>query len=429
MYLGLTAMKKKSVAVIIITNGPGELSTWVKPVVDNLSKINKLSKKNNKYYLSLNLVLVPCPNSTGKEYEVAKSWMKFETVTKAENFWKLIIRPSLYAKWPKNGIVVFLGGDQFWSVLLSKRLGYANITYSEWVARWPRWCDIIATMNENVKKRIPQKYRYKCEVIGDLMADFKNSKDISSNTREKQWIALLPGSKKAKLSVGIPYFLEVADNIAKKDKNINLLIPMAPTTSTNDYLFFQSNENPIAKKYSSKIKNIQEIQNSVFNYIIHTSKNTKIYLIKNHPCHKFLKKCDLAITTVGANTAELASLTIPMVVVLPTQHLNVMNSWDGIFGIIGKISFINKLFTVIIKNWYLRNKKFFAWPNIKAKKLIVPERIGNISPKEIAKEAIFLMNNKKYLKEQKYNLSIQRGKTGAARKLAHLILDSIKRVS
>ena len=39
------------------------------------------------------------------------------------------------------------------------------------------------------------------------------------------------------------------------------------------------------------------------------------------------------------------------------------------------------------------------------------------------------MNNKKYIKEQKYNLSIQRGKTGAARKLANLILDSIKRVS
>ena len=33
-------MKKKSIAVIIITNGPGELSTWVRPVIDNLKKIN-----------------------------------------------------------------------------------------------------------------------------------------------------------------------------------------------------------------------------------------------------------------------------------------------------------------------------------------------------------------------------------------------------
>ena len=107
-----------------------------------------------------------------------------------------------------------------------------------------------------------------------------------------------------------------------------------------------------------------------------------------------------------------------MIVVLPTQHLNVMNAWDGIFGIIGKISFINKFFTFIIKNWHLKQKKFFAWPNIKANKLIIPERIGNISPKQIANEAIFLIKNKKYLSEQKDNLSKQRGETGAVKKLS-----------
>ena len=42
MYFGLTAMKKKSVAVVIISNGPGELATWVNPVVNELNKINKL---------------------------------------------------------------------------------------------------------------------------------------------------------------------------------------------------------------------------------------------------------------------------------------------------------------------------------------------------------------------------------------------------
>ena len=34
MYFGLSAMKKESVAVVIISNGPGELTTWVNPVVD-----------------------------------------------------------------------------------------------------------------------------------------------------------------------------------------------------------------------------------------------------------------------------------------------------------------------------------------------------------------------------------------------------------
>ncbi len=419
-------MKKKSIAVVIISNGPGELSTWVKPVVDYLNKINDSSKNIDRLNFSLRLVLVPCPNATGKEYEVAKSWDKFELVTKAKNFWKLLISPYKYAKWPQKGIVIFLGGDQFWSVLLAKRLGYFNITYAEWISRWPRWANIIAAMNKNVNKNIPPKYRYKCKIIGDLMADLTNNKKNSLNLGKKNWIALLPGSKEAKLSIGIPFFLEMADHIHNKNKNIDLIIPIAPTTSISEYLFFQSNENPITKHYSSRIKQIKRIKSSIFDYVIETSKNTKIYLIKKHPCYEVLRKCDLAITTVGANTAELASLTLPMIVVLPTQHLNVMNAWDGIFGIIGKISFINKVFTFIIKNWYLKQKKFFAWPNIKAKKLIIPERIGNISPKQIANEALFLVKNKKYLKEQKDNLSKQRGKTGAVKKLAYIIFNSIQ---
>ena len=422
-------MKKKSIAVVIISNGPGELSTWVKPVVEKINLIHNSLDEIKNLSFDIRLILVPCPNATGKEYEVAKSWNHFELITKPKLFWKLLIKPSSYADWPKQGIVIFLGGDQFWSVLLAKRLGYMNITYAEWIARWPQWTDIIAAMNVKVKENLPEKFRTKCKIIGDLMADITDEDKNSETIPDRKFMALLPGSKKAKLSVGIPYFLEIADHIYEKNKSINLIIPMAPTTNINEYLFFQSDKNPIAKFYYSKIKKIKKINHTIFDYVIETSKDTKIYLINKHPCYEILKECDLAITTVGANTAELAALSVPMIVVLPTQHLSVMNAWDGIFGIIGKISFLNKFFTLLLKNLYFKNKRFFAWPNIKAKKLIVPERIGNIQPKEIAKEALFLIDHQELLKEQKNNLVQQRGNAGAVEKLAYIIINSIKKIS
>ena len=131
-------MKKKPVAVVIVSNGPGELSTWVRPVVDALNKINESLINNDKLSFTLRLVLVPCPNATGNEFTLAKSWNKFELITKSNNFWKLLIKPFSFANWPKKGIVIFLGGDQIWSILLAKRLGYINITYAEWIARWPQ---------------------------------------------------------------------------------------------------------------------------------------------------------------------------------------------------------------------------------------------------------------------------------------------------
>jgi len=428
MYSGLTAMKKESVAVVIISNGPGELTTWVNPVVDELNKINKSLRDEDKQDFTLRLVLVPCPNATGKEFLVANSWNKFELITKSKSFWKLLIKPNSFAYWPKKGVVIFLGGDQFWSILLAKRLGYINITYAEWVSRWPKWTNEIAAMNVKVKELIPKRYKYKCKVIGDLMADIKLNSEISLRNKEKHYIALLPGSKKAKLSIGIPFFLEVADHIAKENQNINFIIPIAPTTDKSEYLFFQSNKNPIAKYYSSKIKTIKNFKDSTFDYLIETSKKTKIYLIKKHPCYEILKECDLAITTVGANTAELAAISLPMLVVLPTQHLNMMNAWDGIFGVVGKISFINRFLTFIIKNFYFKKKKFFAWPNIKAKRMIVPERIGNISTIKIAKEVLFLIKNRDQLKNIRDNLNKERGDKGAAKKLASIIVNSIKKL-
>jgi len=421
-------MKKKSVAVVIVSNGPGELATWVSPVVDEFNKINKTLCNDKKLNITLRLVLVPCPNATGKEFIVAKSWNKFELITKSKSFWKLLINPRSFANWPNKGVVIFLGGDQFWSILLAKRLGYQNITYAEWISRWPHWTNEIAAMNIKVKKLIPKRYKNKCQIIGDLMADIKLNNEITLKNKEKHNIALLPGSKKSKLSIGIPFFLEIADHIAAENQNINLIIPIAPTTDKSEYLFFQSERNPITKYYSSKIKKIKKIKDSCFDYKIETSKNTKIYLIKKHPCYEILKECDLAITTVGANTAELAAIALPMLVVLPTQHLNMMNAWDGIFGLIGKISFINRLLTFIVKYFYFKKKKFFAWPNIKSKRMIVPERIGNISPQKIAKEVLFLLKNRDQLNSIRDKLLKERGDKGAARKLASMIVSCIKKL-
>ena len=420
------AISNESAAVVIVSNGPGELATWVKPVLDCLIQQKSKSINPNIPGYKLVLTLVPCPNATGKEFTVANDWQILDLIIPAKYFLKLLLKPSSFGTWPRNGVVVFLGGDQFWNILLAKRLGYQSITYAEWIARWPRWNLHIAAMNEEVRNNLPKKFRKKCQVIGDLMADVNHNLLPINEIINKKWIAILPGSKKAKLSIGIPFFLEVADRIKATEESINLMIPIAPTTSLKDFIFFQSDKNPIAKYYSSNIKSIKKINHSTFDYIIETYKNTKIFIIKQNLNHNILSQCKLAVTTVGANTAELAAINLPMIVALPTQHLHAMNAWDGIFGIIGKISLINRIQTFIIKRWYLKNNKFFAWPNIKANKQIIPERVGIISPKDISDEAIYLLNEKSMLIEQKNNLLKIRGKKGAVKKLSNLILSTIK---
>ena len=104
--------------VVFISNGPGELTTWVKPLAEDLHRSLSLRPYEPNAFISLRLVLVPCPNATGNEKEVATSWKLFEKVTAAKDFWTVLINPKKFGYWPRKGIVVFLGGDQFWNVLL-----------------------------------------------------------------------------------------------------------------------------------------------------------------------------------------------------------------------------------------------------------------------------------------------------------------------
>jgi len=60
--------------------------------------------------------------------------------------------------------------------------------------------------------------------------------------------------------------------------------------------------------------------------------------------------------------------------------------------------------------------------------MIVPERIGIISPIKIAREVLFLIKNRDQLKNIRDNLHKERGDKGAAEKLASIIVNSIKKL-
>ena len=203
-------------------------------------------------------MLVPCPNATGQERAAAEPWGLFERIVPAGRFWSLLLRPQRYGPWPQKGVVVFLGGDQFWTVLLSARLGYRHITYAEWVARWPGWNDRIAAMSDAVQRQLPVRYQPRCRVVGDLMADLSSFARREDPLPEGQWVALLPGSKPAKLSVGMPFLLDTADRLARLQPGCRFLLPLAPTTSVAELLRFAGDSNPIAARYSAAVASVEQ---------------------------------------------------------------------------------------------------------------------------------------------------------------------------
>ena len=415
-------MSNDPIALIFVSNGPGELTTWVKPLAKELHRQIEMKPKAKTSSISLNLVLVPCPNANGNESLVAQNWFQFENIIKAKNFWELLFKPKKFCSWPSNGLVIFLGGDQFWSVLLSARLGYLHMTYAEWVARWPFWNDRVLAMSSNIVKKLPKSIQNRCSVIGDLTADLTETTEIKDPLPPGNWIALMPGSKSAKLKIGIPFFLDVADKISKLKPECKFLIPIAPTTNLNQIKYFGSKKNPISKQYKSGIKSITKANNKETRGILITNNSTEILLQEKYPAYNDLIQCDIALTTIGANTAELGALNIPMIVVIPTQHILVMEAWDGFLGLIARLPILKLFLGLIISLIKLRKTGLMAWPNISAKKMIVPERIGHITTKQIAEEAIEWINSPSRLSGQRDDLQALRGKKGATQKFCQEII-------
>ena len=405
-------------AIVLVCNGPGELTTWVRPLAERLHRDLPLRPRSPAARLALQLVLVPCPNATGSEPRVAAAMGLFERILPAQKFWGLLLRPRRQGPWPPHGVVVFLGGDQFWTVLLSARLGYRHLTYAEWVARWPQWNDRIAAMGPVAADRLAPRWRQRCQVVGDLMADLSDAARSSAPLPPGEWVALLPGSKRAKLQVGMPFLLRSADRLRQLRPQTQFLLPVAPTTSVAELLSYAGPSNPLQRFYgvqSPSLENADGLQWLV------TASGTPIRLVQEHPAHGPLSQCALALTTVGANTAELGALAVPMLVLVPTQHLHVMQAWDGWLGLLARLPLLRWLLGVALTTWRMRNRGFLAWPNISAGRAVVPERVGAITPEEIATEAADWLAAPQRLAGMRDDLRSLRGQPGAVASLARMV--------
>ena len=91
-------------------------------------------------------------------------------------------------------------------------------------------------------------------------------------------------------------------------------------------------------------------------------------------------------------------------------------------GIIGRLPGLGKFIGLLIGFWRMRNRGFLAWPNISAGRMIVPEKVGRIHPKEIAEEAFQWLQSPRRLQGQKEDLQALRGKAGAVDQMTKQIL-------
>ncbi|MFM7448477.1 MAG: lipid-A-disaccharide synthase [Leptolyngbyaceae cyanobacterium] len=416
------------VDILILSNGPGEITTWVKPVVQALRQ----QLGNDRSQVRISVILSPCPNASGHEADLARSYPQVDRVQAANHFFRFLVLGQTVEGWdwrPK-GVVLFLGGDQFFAVLIGKRLGYRIVTYAEWEARWHRWVDRFGAMNAKIVEQSDPRYAHKFTVVGDLMAeasawDQGQEKQNAIPKKKAPLIGILPGSKAAKLRLGLPFGLAIADCIQAQRPAVEFAIAVAPTLDIASLAGFADPlQNSMIEHLGwARGELIQPIDSLPY---LKTGAGVKVQLWTEFPAYEQLVQCDLCITTIGANTAELGALAVPMIVILPTQQLDVMRAWDGIPGILVNLPGVGTPLAQLINGLALRRLGLLAWPNIWAKREIVPEMVGPITPEEVANRVLQYLDQPELLTAMGDSLRQIRGQAGAAQKLAQIVVEEIR---
>lgn len=416
--------------LLILSNGPGEVMTWVRPVVKALRA--RFSDRGR-----ISVVLSPCPHASGQEAAILERFPEVDRVQGPEAFWPFLLLGRTRARWDwhRRGAVVFLGGDQFFAVAIGKRMGYQIVTYAEREARWLTFVDACGATRKELLAQIPAGLQGKVKVVGDLMAEAQSTSALKSVSETLQLstntelIGLLPGSKAAKLFLFVPFGLALAEYLHQVRPQVTFIIPVAPTLSLNELGRYAM---PETNPYMSAVEGISATlitptePTQGLPYFL-TPGGARVLLWQQSPAYDLLLNCRLCLTTVGANTAELGSLAVPMLVLLATQQLDLMRAWDGIPGLLANLPLVGTSITKMIGRRVLRRGLgLLAWPNIWAGREIVPEWVGHLLPRPVGDRIIDLLDHPERIEAMRAELLQIRGAPGAAERLTDLVEKVLK---
>jgi len=355
--------------IVLVANSPGELSALVKPVAAELA---------HKPGYRIILVLTPCQYTSGVEIEFSRQIKGIaEIITAGEYRNWAIMNHQPKVQFAPEGVVLFLGGDLLHGMLIAKKLNYPAYAYLNERIAWTKFYHKFFVADEIAQKKFTKLApKGKVSLVGNLMVD--SIADLKKWAPEKNIITFMPGSRKWEIDYMTPFYRQV----------IELIKAEAPHTR------FQVVSSPFVRAHSiegAKTIDFADIHNS-----------------------------ELVVTIPGTNTAKIAARGIPLIVVFPLNHPEVI-PMEGLADLLGKLPVMGKPFKRWVAGLVNKKTKFFALPNQKAGREIVPEIRGEIEPLGVALKAVELLHDVGTRQRMSLELTSAMGKPGAAKKIVEEI--------
>lgn len=410
--------------VLIVSNGPGELAAWARPVVARLRA--ELPEAR------VTVALVPCPYASGQEAAAVARWPEAPSVWSSRETMRYVLAGRRPAGWEAadRGVVLFLGGDQLFAVLLGLRTGFPVLVYSDGQARWRRLVSqyLASDRNTFLALRGARVKDDQVRLVGNLMVDAVGQAADPGATRrhlglrpDSVVLGLLPGSKPFKVRWVTPLFLRVAELLQARDPGLQIVLHRSPFTPRDQLA--DAVENPVWRRATGGVGGSLVTEDGV-DWIL-TPGGARVRVLPPDFHHEGLAVADVALTVPGTNTAELAILGVPMVVALPL-HKPEEIPIDGLAGRIGGVPVVGRALMRALARRFVARKPLVALPNQRAGRMVTPELVGLFSPEELAEAVATLVADPLARREVKLALHQVMGSPGAAAVVVDVIRERLR---
>lgn len=390
---------------MLVSNGPGELYTWVYPVFQTLRRLQPDWK--------ISISLIPCQFASGREAEIAATFGA-DTVTSPKDYLAFAAtgkRPMGLGD--SKGFVLSLGGNQNMALELAKRLAYPGYSY-KFVPAWNKHLSKLFVHDDHAFKKaqslgVPER---KLELVGNLVADavdYAAPAQVSGSPH----ILLMAGSRDGFSIFLIPFMIALADYLHGVFPQSSFAWPVSRLLSAATL------DNGIAGRESAILSGMAGVREG--NRVISPA-GAVIHMIEEHERYAHMHSADLAITIPGTNTLELGIAGLPSIVILPLNKPEAI-PLEGIGHWLGLIPFFGKYLKRQAVKLFVEGLDLpVSLPNRLSKEALMLELKGKITAKEVAKEAQKLLDNPTLLLQKRKALLAAMPKPGAAKRLVESIL-------
>lgn len=404
--------------VVIVSNSPGEIFSWVRIIAERIKTIDP--------ELRVIIFLVPCPYATGNEKLVADNYKSVDMVVPPLNF----LQTVFFGKLPDDyvpsdeGVVVFLGGDYWHAASLSWRLNFPAIAYAarahvSWANRFNYFlCATERVANSLNKKGIP---RGKLITAGHLVVEGVKP-TVSREEGFKKWnlnpdhftLGIFPGSRLYNLQDSLPVFLKVAEEIQWEIPETQFLVGISPFRTMEEV-------EDVVTRPSTPVKGRKGvIVEDEAGPMIETETGIRLRVMHREQ-YDMINMSDLVMTIPGTNTAECAYMGTPLVVI---------SSWKARVPPIGLGPLVNRLpygkLRRFIFSEFVKKLGYIALPNLIAQELIIPEIKVENDSSEITDVILDLIRDGEKRERMGARLKEVMGKSGAAEKISQYILKTLR---